>query len=223
MVEHIVALKAGMGLDNVMIRMDSGDPPLFDRSSTDLVEAIEEAGIVTLDTPARYVTVSEPVTLAGPYGSFLTFIPAEPGDRRLILDCAIDFKSAIGQQRIRFVNNHDNFKYGAQARTNTTLGMMLYCKTVGKIFADTRNLGYTTKNILIAGRWRYFNRPNLMHKGKALEAVWHRATLDLLAAIALIDHGRLAGRVISYKAGHALDVDIIKELYNNNLLEEFTP
>lgn len=45
MVEHIVALKY-MGLDNLLVRMDAGDPPLFDRSSMDLVEAVEQAGIV---------------------------------------------------------------------------------------------------------------------------------------------------------------------------------
>ena len=57
MVEHIIALKAGMGLDNVMIRMDSGDPPLFDRSSMDLVESVEQAGTVRGDEPALYVSV----------------------------------------------------------------------------------------------------------------------------------------------------------------------
>ena len=40
MVEHIVALKLGLGIDNLMIRLESGDPPLFDRGSLDLVEAV---------------------------------------------------------------------------------------------------------------------------------------------------------------------------------------
>ena len=219
MVEHIVALKAGMGLDNVLIRLDSGDPPLFDRSSMDLVEAVEKAGVVAQGDRAAYLTVKEPVTVGTPGGSFLTFLPAEGGSRELVVDCAVDFRSAIGKQRIRFPVTPGIFRRGASARTNTSLGMMLYCKTVGKIFADVRNLGYTTRNILVAGRWRYFNRPGLLHEGHSLEAVWHRATLDLLAAIALIDRGRLAGKVISYKAGHALDVQMIRELYQRDLLE----
>jgi UDP-3-O-acyl-N-acetylglucosamine deacetylase len=37
MVEHIVALKVGLPVDNVMISMESGDPPLFQRGSLDLV------------------------------------------------------------------------------------------------------------------------------------------------------------------------------------------
>lgn len=218
MVEHIVALKAGMGLDNIIIKSDSGDPPLFDRSSMDLVEAVEKAGIVREKKSAVYVTVREPVTVGGPNGSFLTFLPAERGIRKLSVDCAVDFRSAIGKQRIKFDVTRKTFRYGAQARTNTTLLMMLYCKTIGKIFADVRHLGYTTRNILVAGRFWYFNKPGHVYKGKSLEAAWHRATLDLLAAVALIDRGRLAGKIISYKAGHALDVDMIQELYRRDLL-----
>ena len=220
MVEHIIALRLGMGLDNVVIRMDSGDPPLFDRSSMDLVEAIDRAGIVPLDRPARYYTVKEPVTVGGARGDFLTFLPAEKGSRDLLIDCGVNFKSAIGKQRIRFVVDPETFRYGAQARTNTTLGMLVYCRTIGKIFADVRNLGYTTKNILVAGPKTYFNEPYLVHNDKSLEASWHRAALDLLAAVALIDRGRFAGTIISYKAGHALDVRMITELYRQDMLEQ---
>lgn len=219
MVEHIVALKY-MGLDNLMIRMDSGDPPLFDRSSMDLVDAVEKAGVVMQHEPATVLSVKEPVTVIAGNGGFLTFHPAGNGTRRLTVDCAINFKTAIGRQRIRFDVNPATFRRGAAARTNTDMWMMLYCKTVGKLFADTRNLGYTMKNILVAGPHRYINRPGLVHNGKSLEAVWHRAVLDLLAAVALIDRGRLAGHIDSYMAGHALDVDMIKLLYQHDLLEE---
>ena len=223
MVEHIVALKVGLGLDNVMIRMTSGDPPLFDRGSTDLVETVEAAGIVPLERQANYVTVRGPVTMGGPNGSFLTFLPAEGNSRKLILDCAVDFPSAIGKQRIRFGVNCDTFRHGASARTNTTLAMMLYCKTIGLLFADARNLGYTIRNILVAGPYHYFNEPRLIHNGKSLEAAWHRAAMDLLAAIAVIDRGRFAGTVISYKSGHNLDVQMVRELYHRSLLCDMMP
>ncbi|HAS82845.1 MAG TPA: hypothetical protein DCS43_09295, partial [Verrucomicrobia bacterium] len=219
MVEHIVALKY-MGLDNVLIRMDSGDPPLFDLGSMDLVEGIDRAGIVAQQDKATVVTVKETVTLAAPHGGFLVFHPAKKGNHRLTVDCGVNFKTAIGRQRIRFDVNPATVRYGAAARTNTTLGMMMYCKSIGKLFADTRHLGYTTKNILIAGPWHYFNKPKLVHNGKSLEAVWHRAVLDLLAAVALIDRGRFAGHIDSYMAGHALDVDMVRLLYQHDLLEE---
>lgn len=217
MVEHIIALKLGMGIDNLMIDIGSGDPPLFDRGSMDLVETIEEAEIIELDKPVKHFTVKEKVTAIDQYGGFLTLDPCE-GEPRLDIDAAIDFKTAIGQQRIVFPMSYDHFRYGAIARTNASAGAKLYCQTVGRIFADVRNLGYTNNNLLVAGKKRYVNEPRLEHDGKALEAVWHRSTLDLLAALALVEEGRFVGKVTSYKAGHRLDVAAVTKLYQDNLL-----
>lgn len=221
MVEHIVALKVGLGLDQVVVRLDSGDPPLFDRGSMDLVDAITAAGIVPVDGLPTYVTVKESVAMVGPHGNFLVFHPARNGDRRLTVDCAIDFPNAIGKQRLKFVVNPRMMREGAVARTNTSLGKMIYCKTIGKLFADIRNLGYTDKNILIAGKRKYYNEPKLMHEGKSLEAVWHRSILDLLAAIALLEEGRFVGHIESYRAGHTLDCLAMRLLYKRGILVPF--
>jgi UDP-3-O-acyl-N-acetylglucosamine deacetylase len=223
MVEHIIALRLGLNLDNVMIRMDSGDPPLFDRGSMDLVEALDRAGIQTTRQPVAYVTVKKPVSILGPNGSFLVFKPCVGPTPCLDLDSAVDFPTAIARQRIRIRLTPETARYGALARTNCSGLQMLFAKTIGQFFADFRNLGYTTRNILIAGRRRYYNTPALIHEGKALEAVWHRAVMDLTAAIALIDTGRFVGEVQSYKAGHALDVVMVRHLYEQNLLTPFVP
>lgn len=223
LVEHIIALRMGLGVDNLMIKIDSGDPPLFDRGSLDIVEAIDAAGRVTYEHPVRYMTVKERVSFCTEDGKFLIFEPMAPGNPSLMIDCAIKFPSAIGEQRIIFPLNGDHFRYGAEARTNTTYKKKLYCQTIGRLFADVRNLGYSNDNVLIAGKRKYANTPKLMHGDKSLEAVWHRAILDLLAAIALIEEGSLLGRITSYKAGHAIDCEAVRLLYANDLLREVTP
>jgi UDP-3-O-[3-hydroxymyristoyl] N-acetylglucosamine deacetylase len=220
MVEHIISLRMGTDIDNLMIKIDSGDPPLFVRGSLDLIEALEQAGRKTVDRPVRYVTVKEPVTLCWDRGQFLTLAPHNGSIPKLTIDAAVNFPNAIGQQRLRFPVNFENLQTGAEARTNTSYAKMLYCKTLGKIFADIRNLGYTDQNILIARKDRYHNQPRLVRNGKSLEAVWHRSVLDLLAAIALIPDARFVGEVASYKAGHRLDCDLITQLYLNHLLRD---
>ena len=222
MVEHIIALKQGLNIDNVIVRMDSGDPPLFDRGSLDLIEALDGVGRKELDKPIRYFTVKERCSICNDRGSFLIFEPAENGRRQVDMDCAIDFKTAIGKQRLRVTLTEEQFRHGAVARTNTSAARKFYCTTIGKLFADVRNLGYTRNNILIAGGNGYINEPKLVHDGKALEAIWHRAALDLNAALNLMDEGRFAGKVISYKAGHSLDVKMIAQLYLNDMLVEMT-
>ncbi len=42
----IIALRVGMQIDNLVIRVDSGDPPCLTRN-LDLVEALEAAGVTT--------------------------------------------------------------------------------------------------------------------------------------------------------------------------------
>ena len=220
MVEHIIALKCGLGVDNVLLKVNSGDPPLFDQSSLPLVKAIENAKIVGTDEPATYVTVKEPVAFGGKRGDFLLFLPAEGGSKNLRIDCAISWDTVIGDQRVLFDVTPETFAYASLARTNATRKQYLLAKTVGKLFAATRNWGYNERNILIHGTKRFYTEPRFQVGEKFLEPVWHRATLDLMAAIALTGEHRFCGTVVSYRAGHTLDCDAIRALYRNDLLTQ---
>ena len=218
MVEHIVALRCGLGIDNVLLKVNSGDPPLFDQSSLPLVQAMESAKVVPTAEEATYVTVREPVAFGGSRGDFLLFLPAANGERNLRIDCAISWKTVIGDQRVLFDVTPETFAYASLARTNATHRQYLLAKTVGKLFAATRNWGYNDRNILIHGPKRFYTEPRFPVGEKFLEPVWHRATLDLMAAIALVGDHRFCGTVVSYRAGHTLDCDAIRALYRNDLL-----
>ena len=219
MVEHIIALKAGLGVDNVLIKVNSGDPPLFDQSSLPLIKAMEHAKIAETDEDATYVTVKEPLAFGGRRGDFLLFLPAKDGERNLRIDCAISWNTVIGEQRVLFDATPETFRYASLARTNATHRQYLLAKTVGKLFAATRNLGYNKKNILIHGPKKFYTEPRFPVDGKFLEPVWHRATLDLMAALSLTGEHRFVGTVVSYRAGHTLDCDAVRALYRNDLLK----
>ena len=220
MVEHIIALKCGLGVDNVLLKVNSGDPPLFDQSSHPLVHAMKDAPIVETSEPATYVTVKEPVAFGGKRGDFLLFLPAADGERNLRIDCAISWNTVIGDQRVLFDVTPETFAYASLARTNATHKQYLLAKTVGKLFAATRNWGYNERNILIHGPKKFYTEPRFQVGEKFLEPVWHRATLDLMAAIALTGEHRFCGTVVSYRAGHTLDCDAIRALYRNDLLTQ---
>lgn len=220
MVEHIVALKTGLGLDDVLLKVKSGDPPLFDQSSLPLVKAVEHAKIAETGEKARYFTVKEPLAFGGKRGDFLLFIPAKKGETGLRIDCAISWNTVIGRQRVLFDVTPETFRYAALARTNATHRQYILAKTVGKLFAATRNWGYNKKNILIHGPKKYYTGPRFPCGEKFLEPVWHRATLDLLAAVALAGDFRFAGTIVSYRAGHTQDCDAIRAIRRNDLLCE---
>ena len=220
MVEHIIALRAGLGVDDVVLSTNSGDPPLFDDSSLPLVKAMEQAGIVDTDVPATYVTVKEPLAFSGPRGDFLMFLPAENGRKVLRLDVAIDWRTIIGRQRVVFDVTPETFRYASYARTNATHRQYQMARLFGWLFADTRHLGYNMNNILIHGRRRWYGEPRFPLEGteKFLEPAWHRATLDLLAALSLFGPDRFVGTVVSFRAGHTQDCDAVRALYRQDLL-----
>lgn len=220
LVEHIIALKAGMDVDNLLIKFESGDPPLFNEGSKELVEAINSAGRKELPGKVRYFTVKERVSLLTSHGGILRIDPAEEGSVALEIDCVRDFPNAIGKQRIRFMSNERSFLHGSTARTNSTARQKLFVMTIGKLFPESRNLGYNNKNVLIAGKRKYSNTATHFENGKSLEAAWHRAILDLLAALALIEEGRFAGKIVDYKGGHYPDVEMVKLMYANDVLVE---
>lgn len=220
MVEHIIALKLGLGVDSLVLETNSGDPPLFKASSLPLVKAIDHAEMVETQEKASYCYVKEPVAFAGTRGDFLIFLPPKDGERKLRLDVAIDWNTCIGKERIVYDVTPQNFRYGVLARTNATHRQYLLAKTVGKLFADTRNLGYDLENILIHGR-KYYGTPRYLQEssGKYLEPVWHRANLDLLAALCLTGADRFIGTVVSYRSGHTQDCDAVRHLYRHGLME----
>lgn len=217
MVEHIIALKLGLGLDDVLLKVNSGDPPLFDQSSLPLVKAIEHGKIVETARDATWVTVKEPLAFGGNRGDFLLVLPAEDGEKRLRIDCAISWNTVIGDQRVLFDVTPETFRYAALARTNATYKQYILAKTVGKLFAATRNWGYNERNILIHGK-KFYTKPRFPMGEKFLEPVWHRATLDLMAAFALTGIHRFAGTIVSFRAGHTLDCDAVRALYRNDLI-----
>ncbi len=223
MTEHIIALRLGLGIDNLVIQLDSEDPPLFEFGSEPLVSAVHQVGITAAPggpAAVRYVTPKSTVAILRPEtGGCLVFIPAEKGDRRLVIDAAIDFKTAIGQQRLLLEVHDAPFTKGASARTNCSAREWRLMRTVGKFNSDFRNIGYNDRNILIADRKKYVNEPILPEKtGKSLEAIWHRVCLDLIAALSLIPGARPVGKVISFKAGHALDVNFLQQLQQQQWL-----
>jgi UDP-3-O-acyl-N-acetylglucosamine deacetylase len=223
MAEHIIAHRLGLCLSNLTVEAASYDPPLFNVGSMEIVEALQAAGMRE-DTarPLPTLTVKQPVAILRPGGSGFLYWepPATAGDRQMRLDVAVDFPTAIGRQRIQFDLCPQAFVHGAHARTNCAASEVLLARTIGWLIPKYRNFGYTRDNILIAGRKRYRNTPGLLlPNGKSLEAVWHRACLDLVAALSLLPHGWPCGRFVSYKGGHVLDVEFLTRLQREGLLQ----
>ena len=60
-IEHLMSALSGLGVDNVLIEVDSAEIPIMDGSGASFVFLLHQAGIVEQDAPKRFVRVLKPV------------------------------------------------------------------------------------------------------------------------------------------------------------------
>ena len=63
-VEHIMAALCGLGVDNAIVELDGPEAPIMDGSAASFVDAIDQAGIVSLSAPRRFTKVLKPIRVA---------------------------------------------------------------------------------------------------------------------------------------------------------------
>jgi UDP-3-O-[3-hydroxymyristoyl] N-acetylglucosamine deacetylase len=95
-VEHLMAAIRALGLDNVLIEIDAPEVPIMDGSSAPFVDAIDEAGLIELNAPRRYLKVLKPIRVEDG-ASFAEFAPHN--GFRIDVEIAFDHE-VIGTQRI---------------------------------------------------------------------------------------------------------------------------
>ena len=62
-VEHLLAALVSLGIDNVIVELNSPEVPIMDGSAAPFVYLIQEAGAKTLDAPRRYLKILRPISL----------------------------------------------------------------------------------------------------------------------------------------------------------------
>ena len=77
-IEHLLSALTGLGVDNVLVDIDSAEVPILDGSAKPYVEAIAPDGLAEQDAPRHYVTLKETVEYKNPEtGAFLRIEPAD--------------------------------------------------------------------------------------------------------------------------------------------------
>jgi UDP-3-O-[3-hydroxymyristoyl] N-acetylglucosamine deacetylase len=156
------------------------------------VTAIEQAGIVTLPAPRRYIRILKPVRVARD-GCFGELRP-HPRGFRLEVEIAFD-NPLIGRQAVAFDVTPEAFrKEVARART---FGFM---QDVSKLWSAGYALGATFDNTIVVSGDRVLNAEGLRF---ADEFVRHKA-LDAIGDLALAGLP-LIGAYRSIRGGHKLN------------------
>jgi UDP-3-O-[3-hydroxymyristoyl] N-acetylglucosamine deacetylase len=192
-IEHLMAAAAGLGIDNLAVRVDGTELPAADGSAKPFVQLMLGAGRVPQGARQRAIRIPQPVRV-GSGGRWIQIVPADTFRISYTLD---NEHPAIGTQVLSWAPSEESFITDyAPARTYGFL------KDLGFLRKSGRALGGSLDNTIVIGKSGTLN--GLRYRD---EFVRHKV-LDLLGDLALL--GRpIAGHVIARNAGHALNFELV--------------
>ncbi|KFB09702.1 UDP-3-O-acyl-N-acetylglucosamine deacetylase [Nitratireductor basaltis] len=198
-VEHLMAAVAAMGVDNVLVEIDSPEVPIMDGSASAFVEAFTQAGIRQLSAKRRYIRILKPVRIDSG-SSWAEFRPHD-GTR---FEVEIDFDSpAIGRQA--FAADLDAECFSKEIARARTFG---FIKDVERLWAAGYALGSSLENSVVIGEDnKVINMEGLRYPN---EFVRHKM-LDAIGDLALAG-ARFIGCFRSYRGGHRLNAAALRHL-----------
>ena len=221
--EHVLAAAVGLDIDNLLIELDSSEPPIMDGSSKYFVEALESAGIEEQDADVEEYVVKEIISFKDEAtGSEIILMPSDEyqvtamvdfgtkilGTQNANLERISDFKEEIAAARtfsflheIEMLLEHDLIKGGDLNNAIVYVDKELSATTMEKL-----KKAFKKDDIAV--------KPNGILDNLTLhwanEAARHKL-LDVIGDLALVGI-RIKGKVIANKPGHLINTQFAKKL-----------
>ena len=221
--EHVLAALVGLEIDNVIIELDSSEPPIMDGSSKFFIEALEKAGVKELDNFREVYVVKDVISyIDEDTGSEITIIPSEEYQ----VTTMVDFGTKVLGTQNANLTKLSNFKNEiSNSRTFSFLHELEMLLEEGLIkggdlnnaivYVDKPLSKNTMEKLKIA-----FNKEAIAVKPNGIldnlnlhypnEAARHKL-LDVVGDLALIGI-RLKGKVIANKPGHYVNTQFAKKM-----------
>ena len=201
-VEHLMAALCGLGIDNLLIDINSEELPIMDGSAKNFVDSIQNVGFEVSDQPIRIIKINKKTV----YSEGEKFISFEPNKISLQIDFEIKYKqnSILNQRNMKNIYMDDlNDMY--ESRT--------FC-----LFEDVEKLkemglakGGSLENAIVLKGNEVLNPEKLRNEN---EFVNHKI-LDCLGDIYLAGY-KMVGKITSSQGGHNVTNLGLRELLSNN-------
>jgi UDP-3-O-[3-hydroxymyristoyl] N-acetylglucosamine deacetylase len=190
-VEHLLAALTALGIDNVIVELNTPEVPIMDGSAAPFVYLIlNEAGVKRLPVARRYLKVLRPISLT-------------QGDKRIALYPSDHFKVTYSisfdhplirhQSRTMKITDETFVEEIAPART------FGFLKEVEMLRQRGLALGGSLDNAIVLGETGVLNQNALRFED---EFVRHKI-LDAIGDLSLVGYP-VIGHLVAHRAGHAL-------------------
>ena len=200
-VEHLLAALVSMGVDNLLVELNSPEVPIMDGSAAPFVYLVQEAGLKTLPARRRYLKIVRPIA-------------SSRGDKRIALYPSDHFKVTYSisydhpllrhQSRTIRVTEESFVEDIAPARTFTFL------KDVEMLRQNGLALGGSLENAIVLGETGVLNNALRF----ADEFVRHKI-LDAIGDLALVGFP-VIGHLVAHRAGHPLHTEFAAKILDES-------
>lgn len=197
-VEHVLSALSGCGIDNVIVEMNAGEPPIMDGSAKPFVNLILEAEPVEQEAEREYFVLDQAVSVTRNNSSLI----ALPSDS-LKISCTSADDRGIHTQHLSLGIDPDTYiTQIAAARTFTVYEDIEELIKLGKIKGGSLDCAIVIKGDKIISK-----EPLRF----ADEFVRHKM-LDIIGDLMLL--GRpLKAHIIATRPGHAINAELTKALH----------
>src|SRR4051812_6958080 len=191
-VEHLLSALVSLGIDNVIVELNSPEVPIMDGSAAPFVYLIQEAGVKRQQTSRKFLKIVRPIALSR-------------GDKRIAIYPSDHFKVTYSvsydhpllrhQSRTLLITEESFMEEIAPART------FPFLKDVEMRRQNGLALGGSLENAVVLGETGALNNALRFED----DFVRHKI-LDAVGDLALVGHP-VIGHLVAHRAGHALHTE----------------
>ena len=208
-IEHLMGALYGLGIDNLLVEIDSQEVPILDGSAKLFIEAISEIGIKDSDAPIKIIKIEKKIEFIDGNKT----ISIEPSNISLDIDFELKYRNdLIGTQR--------NLVKVFETDLTDIYNSRTFClyEDIEKLKEMGLAKGGSLDNAIVVKDDEILNENGLRNEK---EFVNHKI-LDCMGDLYLAGY-KIIGKIICSQGGHKLTNDLLRKVFkdeeNFSLLE----
>ena len=199
-IEHLMSALAALGVDNVLVELDSFEVPIMDGSSAPFVFLVQSAGIEEQDAPKRFIVIKDIIRVEN--GKSWAQVSPHNGFK---VTLEIDFEhKKIKESGQKLTIDFAQQSYLKEISRARTFG---YERDVEALQADGLALGASIDNAIALSDDDILNEDGMRYHN---EFVKHKI-LDIVGDLFLLG-GNMIGHYEGYKTGHMLNDQLLSAI-----------
>ena len=199
-IEHLMSALSALGIDNLLVELDSFEVPIMDGSSAPFIFLVQSAGIQEQDTPKRFIVINDTVRVEN--GASWAQVSPHNG---FMVTLEIDFKhKKIKESGQKLTIDFAEQSYLKEISRARTFG---FERDVEMLQKQNLALGASTVNAIALSDDDILNEDGMRFHN---EFVKHKI-LDIVGDLYLLG-GNLIGHYEGYKTGHMLNDQLLSAI-----------